>query len=86
MGLTVSEGKLITTVLGSMGIGRHRAGAADDSERKTLEMAQPPSSDTPLPTGPHLLILPKYFHQVGAKYSNIEAYGHRSHSKYVAVN
>jgi hypothetical protein len=32
--------------------------------------SKPTSSDTPPPARPHLLILPKQFHQLGTEYSN----------------
>jgi hypothetical protein len=38
---------------------------------QSFETSKPLPSDIPPPTKPHLLILPKQFHQLGTKYSNI---------------
>lgn len=40
-----------------------------------LETSKPALSDTPPPTRPHLLSLPKQFYRLGTKYSNVGAYG-----------
>lgn len=43
-------------------------------------------SETPPPTRPHLLILPKQLHQLGSKDSNIWAYGGLSHSSHLSYD
>ena len=50
-----------------------QAGGREHTERK------PVPSDTPPPKRPHILSLLKQFHHLGARHSNIQAYGSHSH-------
>lgn len=57
--ITVSEGKFVTIMAGSMGR------LWDPGDPKAT------ASGTPSPTKPHLLVLPKQVHQLESKHSSI---------------
>lgn len=47
-----------------------------------FKTSKPSPSDSPSPKRPHLPTLPKLFHRLGIKYSNMWDYGGYSHSKH----
>ena len=59
---------------------RHDVGAAVESSHLETHEAERKLTVTPLPTMPHLPILPTQFYKLGVNYSNICAYESHSHS------
>ena len=57
---------------------KHRDTQSTESELEVLggfKLAEPVPSDAPPPTRPHLLNLPKQYHQLETNYSNPRAFG-----------
>jgi hypothetical protein len=91
LGLTVSQSSHMTTMIERMAgmaleqwskayilIHKHEKLRMTGTENcKGLQIYL---QDTPLPTEPYLLILPKQFHQPGTEYSNLTAYRGHYHS------
>ena len=95
-GVTVSEDKNPPWPSKSMAAGTAENSGRDlrargrdiTQEEWSFETAKPTPRDTPPPTRPHLLVLPKQFHQLGTKIKHMslwEPFSFNCHTKNLAL-